>query len=540
MTNFIRSPRKGGYDYIVIGSGSAGSVVASRLAEDPARTILLIEAGGSDRSIGIAMPAAMGLPLMSDRYNWKYTGSPEGANEDAGIYQPRGKVLGGSSSINGMNWMRGNRQDYDSWAEHGVEGWNYEQVLPYFKKAETFEAGESEYRGGQGPISVERSKIDNPLFHAFLSAGVEAGYGENPDHNGAFQHGVHRIQRNIGNGRRMSASFAYLHNRPHRPNLDILLNTRVTRLRFEGHRCLAVEVVRSGVQMLIPVLEEAISCAGALVSPQLLMLSGIGDAEHLREVGIPLVSHLPAVGRGLSDHTCFCLEYEVNDPRESAARALSPVGRLRLGLEWLLFRRGLGASNHFEVGAMLSSDPAVDRPDMQVECVAMRANFGAEGISIEPGYQCFLSLQRPTSTGRVWLGSADPFAQPAFRFNYLSTEYDQKLAVAAIKQLRDLMGQSSMAKKVKREAGGQAGLRTDQELLGWARKVAESNYHPSCTLRMGTGEKSVVDSSGKVHGIDNLRVVDASIFPTIPTANLNAPTIMLAEKLSARIMQASA
>lgn len=540
MTNFIRSPRKGGYDYIIIGSGSAGSVVASRLAGDPARTILLIEAGGSDRSIGIAMPAAMGLPLMSDRYNWKYTGVPEGLGKDAGVYQPRGKVLGGSSSINGMNWMRGNREDYDSWAGHGVQGWGYDQVLPYFKRSETFQEGENEYRGGQGPIQVERSKIDNPLFQAFLAAGVDAGYGENPDHNGAYQHGVHRIQRNIGNGRRMSASFAYLHNRPRRPNLDILLNTRVTRLRFEGQRCIAVEAIRNGARMTIPVHTEAISCAGALVSPQLLMLSGIGDAQHLREVGIPLVSHLPAVGRGLSDHTCFCLEYEVNDPRESVAHTLSLAGRLRLGLEWLLFRRGVGASNHFEVGAMLSSDPAVSRPDIQVECVAMRADFGAEGINIEPGYQCFLSLQRPTSTGRVWLGSADPLAPPAFRFNYLSTEYDQRLALAAIKQLRALMGQPSMARKLKREAGDHAGLRTDQELLVWARKVAESNYHPSCTLRMGTGEQSAVDSSGRVHGFDNLRVIDASIFPTIPTANLNAPTIMLAEKLSAQIMQASA
>lgn len=540
MTNFIRSPRKGGYDYVIIGSGSAGSVVASRLAEDPARTILLIEAGGSDRSIGIAMPAAMGLPLMSDRHNWKYTGEPEGMGKDAGVYQPRGKVLGGSSSINGMNWMRGNREDYDSWADHGVEGWSYEEVLPYFKKAEAFEDGENAYRGGQGPIAVERSRIDNPLFQAFLAAGADAGYGENPDHNGAYQHGVHRIQRNIGNGRRMSASFAYLRNRPHRPNLDILLNTRVTRLRFKGHRCVGVEAVRDGVQMTIPVLEEAISCAGALVSPQLLMLSGIGHAQHLRETGISVVSHLPAVGRGLSDHTCFCLEYEVNDPRESAARNLSLTGRLRLGIEWMLFRRGIGASNHFEVGAMLSSDPAASRPDMQVECVAMRADFGAEGISVEPGYQCFLSLQRPTSTGRVWLKSADPLAPPAFRFNYLSTDYDQKLAVAAIRLLRELMGQSSMAKKLKREAGDHAGLRTDQELLAWARTVAESNYHPSCTLRMGSGEQSAVDSSGRVHGIDNLRVIDASIFPTIPTANLNAPTIMLAEKLSARIMQASA
>jgi choline dehydrogenase len=385
---------------------------------------------------------------------------------------------------------------------------------------------------------VERSAADNPLFQAFLAAGREAGYGENPDHNAATQHGVHRIQRNIGNGRRMSASFAYLHNRPKRPNLDVLLNTRVTRLIFNGHRCVAVEASLNGGRISIPVGREAIVSAGALASPHLLMLSGIGDAKHLAEVGISVVADIPAVGRGLSDHTCFCLEYEVKDPRESSAHSLSFLGRARLGMEWLLFRRGMGASNHFEVGAMLSTEASTSRPDMQIECVAMRANFGFDGIQIEPGYQCFLSLQRPTSTGRVWLASADSFAPPAFRFNYLSTDHDQKLAVAAIRQLREFMSQPSMARKLKSELGEQKELRSDEDLLAWARQVAESNYHPSCTLRMGKGEDSVVDSSARVHGFDNLRVIDASILPTIPTANLNAPTIMLAEKLSAEILQA--
>lgn len=540
MIRFVRAPRAEGYDYVIVGSGSAGSVLASRLAEDGSRTVLLIEAGGSDRSIGIAMPAAMGLPLMSDRYNWKYFGAPERADSDVGVYQPRGKVLGGSSSINGMNWMRGNREDYDSWAGHGVDGWGYDAVLPYFKRAETFKEGSNAYRGGDGPIAVERSKADNPLFQGFLAAGTEAGYEENPDHNAAYQQGVHRIQRNIGNGRRMSAAFAYLRNRPTRANLDILLNTRVTRLAFENHRCVAVEAACNGNRLSIPVGVEAIISAGALASPHLLMLSGIGDAQHLDKLDIPVVAHVPAVGQGLSDHTCFCLEYEVNDPRESTAHDLSLLGRARLGVEWLLFRRGMGASNHFEVGAMLSTDTSTSRPDIQVECVAMRADFGFDGISVQPGYQCFLSLQRPTSTGSVWLSSADPFAPPAFRFNYLSTDHDQKLAVTAIKQVRDLMSCPSMARKLKGEIGDLKAQRTDAELLRWAKQAAESNYHPSCTLRMGKGEDSVVDSCAKVHGFDNLRVIDASIFPTIPTANLNAPTIMLAEKLAAEIVRTGA
>ncbi|WP_352917811.1 GMC family oxidoreductase N-terminal domain-containing protein [Mesorhizobium sp. M0960] len=445
--------------------------------------------------------------------------------------------VGGSSSIGRMNWTRGNRKDYDSWASYGVQGWSYDEVLPFFKMSETFEGGDNRFRGGQGPIQVERSKADNPLFQAFLAAGVEAGHGVNHDHNAAYLSGVHRIQHNIGNGRRMSASFAYLHNRPVRPNLDVLLNARVVRVIFQGHRCVAVEVVKNRTRITIPVHQEAICCAGALVSPQLLMLSGVGHADHLRQLDIPVVSHLPAVGQGLSDHICFCVEYEVKDSRESAAQTLPFGGGLTPGLEWLLSRRGPGTSGLFEVGAVLSSDQTVSRPDVQIECLAARSSFGAGEISIAPGFQCFVSLQRPTSTGLVWLSSADPFAPPAFRFNYLRTEHDRKLAVVALRQLRDLMNQPSMVTKLKGEVGEQVACRTDKTLLSWAKRVAKSSYHPSCTLRMGRGEGSVVDSSGKVHGFDNLRVVDASIFPTIPTANLNAPTIMLAEKISADLIR---
>jgi choline dehydrogenase len=532
LLHIVRKPDPQGYDYVVIGAGSAGCVVAARLAEDAAVRVLLIEAGGADRSIGITMPAAMGLPLMSDRTNWKYSGQPEA---DGGVvYQPRGKGLGGSSSVNGMNWMRGNREDYDSWAALGATGWGYEDVLPHFRRAETFAGGDSPFRGGDGPVKVERSAADNPLFQAFLAAGAEAGHGENPDHNAAHQAGVHRIQRNIGDGRRYSASFAYLHNRPTRPNLHVLLDTRVTRLAMQGQRCETVLAVRRGVALRIAVGREAILCAGALISPQILMLSGIGDGDHLRGHDIPVSVHLPAVGQGLSDHSCLAFQYDVVSAADSQARQLSLLGRARLGAEWLLLRRGLGASNLFEVGAMLSTE-GVARPDMQIECVAMRADFGRDSICVEPGYQCFLSLQRPTSTGRVWLASADPLANPAFRFNYLSTDHDRALVVAAIRKLRAHMAQPSMARRIKGEIGPQAGLTSDADLLAFARQNVESNYHPSCTLRMGQGAASAVDSTGLVHGADNIRVIDASVFPTIPTANLNAPTIMLAEKLVAAL-----
>lgn len=528
MLNIIRAPDRQGYDYVIIGAGSAGCVVAARLAENPSLRVLLIEAGGTDRAIGIAMPAAMGLPLMSDRTNYKYIGHLE--SNGTGIYQPRGRGLGGSSSVNGMNWMRGNRQDYDGWADLGIDGWSYDQVLPHFRRAETFAEGENAFRGGDGPVKVERAAADNPLFQAFLAAGAEAGIPENPDHNATSQIGMHRIQRNIGDGRRYSASYAYLHNRPKRPNLHILLDTRVTRLTLQAKRCVAITALRHGQTLHIPVGREAILCAGALISPQILMLSGIGDADHLRALDIPIAAHLPAVGQGLSDHTCLAFQYEVKDARDSQAHLLSMVGRAKVGLEWLLTRRGLGASNLFEAGAMLSTAGA-DRPDIQIECVAMRAEFGRDRISVEPGYQCFLSLQRPTSTGRVWLNSADPNANPAFRFNYLTTDYDQHLAVTAIRHLRDIMAQPSLDQRIKSEIGAQANLRSDADLLAFAKSAAESNYHPSCTLRMGP--EGAVNATGLVHTLDNVRVIDASIFPTIPSANLNAPTIMLAEKIAA-------
>lgn len=531
MLRTVTAPDKRGYDYVVIGAGSAGCVVASRLAEDQRSRVLLIEAGGSDRALGIRMPAAMGLPLMSDRYNWKLAGVPEEHTGEP-VYTPRGKGLGGSSSINGMNWVRGNRQDYDAWASNGLTGWDYQSVLPYFKRAETYAEGANTYRGGKGPIHVERSKADNPLFQAFLRAGTEAGLTDNPDHNGAEQMGVHRIQRNVGQGVRQSASQSYLHRAPERHNLDILLNTRVTRLAMNARRCTSVEAVCRGKPLSIEVGKEAILSAGAILSPQLLMLSGIGDARHLRDVGISPSADLPAVGQGLSDHTCFTLFYEVVDPRESQARLLSIPGRLRIGVEWLLFKRGLGTSNLFDVGAMMTTEDGVAIPDIQAECIAMRADFGRDGIRIEPGYQCHLSLQRPTSTGRIWLQSADPLASPAFRFNFLSTPDDRALAVKAIRRMHDYMRQPSMAAKIKAEVGGVAQTASDGEILAWAQKAAETNFHPSCSLRMGTGDNSVVDASGRVHGVDNLRVVDASIFPAIPTANLNAPTIMVAEKLS--------
>lgn len=527
MLNFVSEPSMDGYDYIIIGSGSAGSTLAGRLAEKTSLRILLIEAGGSDINIGIIMPGAMGLPLLSNKTNWKLFSE----DQPEGVYEPRGRALGGSSSVNGMNWMRGNAQDYDHWSELGVPGWSYQEVLPFFRKAETFEDGASFWRGGTGPISVERSPCENSLFESFLAAGQQVGYAFNPDQNGEKQEGMHRIQRNIGKGRRMNTSYAYLRQKQMK-NLDVMLHTRVTRLVFSGKVCVAIEATRLGKQYRVPVDREVILSAGALMSPQLLMLSGVGDADELRNHGIKSVAHLPEVGMGLSDHTALVIDWDVVDERNSMARELALHCRPMIGAKWLLSRRGLGASNLFEAGAMLSTDGS-GRPDIQLECVAFRPYFGHDAIRINPGYHCSLSLQRPTSTGRVWLRSADPTASPAFRFNYLTTEYDQRLAVTAIRTVREIMAQSAMANQLRGEAGEIANARTDAEILAWAKATAESNYHPSCTLRMG----KVTDSEGRVLGIERVRVVDASIFPTIPSANLNAPVIMLAEKIASAMLQ---
>lgn len=531
MRDINGRPTSSTYDYVVIGSGSAGSVLAARLSEDQAHSVLMLEAGPSDKSLYINMPAALGFPLMNDRFNWYIHSEPEKELGDRSIYEARGRVLGGSSSINGMNWVRGNPWDYDNWGAMGLQGWSYEQCLPYFRKAETFDQGSNDYRGDAGPMHIETCKADNPLYRAFIEAGVQAGYPYMKDHNGYRQEGVHITQRNVHKGIRWSTSQAYIHPNKHRDNLHVCDRAQVTRIEFQGKRAVKVHLLRDGKPEVIGVGKEVILSAGAIHSPHLLMLSGIGDAEHLAEFGIPCVADLPAVGQGMKDHVAAPVQYRATQ-NVSIAKQLTPLGKLKLGAMWTLFKKGLGATNFFEVGAFIRTHDGVKVPNVQFEFIPMLGEFQHGSVKLENGFQYFFSLMRPTSTGRVWLGSADPLAAPKFVFNFLSTEQDQQDAVAAVKAIRHVVSQPAWDPYRGEEVTPGPAVQTDAQILQALRGLAGTNYHPCCTCRMGTDANSVVDAQARVHGIDNLRVVDASIMPEIVSGNLNAPIIMMAEKVA--------
>ncbi|WP_189401918.1 MULTISPECIES: choline dehydrogenase [unclassified Mesorhizobium] len=522
---------KKAFDYIVIGSGSAGSVIASRLAEDPSTTVLLLEAGPSDQHIYVRMPAALGFPLMNDRFNWFYNSEPEPHLQGRVIHEARGRVLGGSSSINGMNWVRGNPWDYDNWASIGADGWSYAQCLPYFKKAETFDKGANAYRGGSGPMRIETCKAENPLYHAFLRAGVESGLKHVADHNAYQQEGVHITQRNVHDGIRWSTSQAYIHARPRKPNLTVLTGARVTGIETSNKRVVRVAVTtKAGAQQFEPE-RETILCGGALNSPQLLLLSGIGPADDLRKAGIALKHHLPGVGRGLKDHVAAPVMYRATK-NVSAAKELSTFGKAKLGLQWLLFKKGLGATNFFEVGTFMRTREEETIPNVQFEFVPMLGEFQHGNVKLENGFQYFLSLMRPKSEGRVWVESADPRAAPKFVFNYLEHPDDMLQAVQAVKAIRNVVRQKAWDEFRGVEETPGPSIATDDDIANWLRGIAGTNYHPCCTCRMGEGDDAVVDKEAKVHGIEGLRVVDASIMPEIVSGNLNAPVIMMAEKVA--------
>jgi len=524
------------YDYVIIGSGSAGSVLAARLSEDRNIRILVLEAGPMDRSLYmLRMPAALAEPLKSERYNWAYHSEPEPYLDNRRLSYPRGRVVGGSSSINGMVYLRGNPQDYDAWARaNGMEPWSFAHCLPYFKRMETSTLGPGAFRGREGPLKVTRPECNNPLFAAFIQAGVEAGLGYTDDVNGFRQEGVCRFESSTFAGLRSSAAKRYLHPARVTGNIDLKTKVRVVRIVIEGTRATSVEYVENGALRTVNADREVLLCAGAFNSPQILKLSGIGPAHELREHGIAVKADLPGVGENLQDHLDFLIQYRCTRP-VSLYPATRPLGRLAVGLRWLLFKSGTGASNIWEAGSFFRSSTVEQYPNLQHHFAPVAISYDGNERVNGHGFQIHLSQMRPRSRGWVRLRSADPFATPRILFNHLMDATDRQEIRNGVRITRHVVAQKAFDDFRGAEIAPGPHVASDAEIDAFARAKAETSHHPSCTCRMGLDEMAVVDSEGCVHGIQALRVIDASIMPNVVTANLNATVIMMAEKLADRI-----
>ncbi len=520
------------YDVIIAGGGSAGSALAARLTEDPGTSVLVLEAGRPDSlwDVYVHMPAALTFPIGNPRYDWMYSSDPEPHMNNRRITAGRGKILGGSSSINGMIFQRGNPLDYERWAaDPGMADWDYAHCLPYFKRMETCLAGADEYRGGSGPLVLERGEVRNPLFGAFFAAVQQAGHEITADVNGYKQEGFAAFDRNLVRGRRLSAARAYLHPAMRRPNLHVRTRAQVSRVLMSGTRATGVEVrTRSGVERISA--GEVILCGGAFNSPALLQRSGIGDADHLRSVGVAPVHHLPGVGENLQDHLEVYVQHACTQP-VSLNPNLKLWRRPFIGASWLFLRKGPGASNQFEGGGFIRSNDEVDYPNLMYHFLPIAVRYDGSSPEGGHGYQVHIGPMYSDSRGRVRIVSADPDAPPSILFNYLSTEQDRREWVEAIALSREILRQPAFAPFDGGEISPGPEVRTDEEILDWVRRDGETAYHPSCTCRMGVDEMSVVDpATMRVHGLEGLRVVDASVMPYVTNGNIYAPTMMIAEK----------
>ena len=526
------------YDFVIVGGGSAGSALANRLSADPSNRVLVLEAGRPDYKwdVFIHMPAALAFPIGSRFYDWKFETEPEPFMNGRRVYHARGKVLGGSSSINGMIFQRGNPMDFERWAaDPGMETWSYAHCLPYFKRMENCLVGGDQYRGDSGPLVLERGPAENPLFGAFFEAVQQAGYPLTTDVNGYRQEGFARFDRNIHRGRRLSAAGAYLHPAMSRPNLTVETRAFVHRVVFEGTRATAVEYSRRGHSQRVEA-GEVILCGGAFNSPQLLQLSGVGDPSHLRQIGVDVVHELPAVGQHLQDHLEVYIQHACTQP-VSIQPWMAMWKRPYVGLLWLL-RRGPGATNHFEGGGFVRSNDDVAYPNLMFHFLPIAIRYDGSAPAGGHGYQVHIGPMYSDARGSVRIRSNDPTAKPAIQFNYLSTEQDRREWVEAIRVARTILAQPGLAPFDGGELSPGAEVETDEQILDWVARDAETALHPSCTCRMGNADDdSVVDPlTMGVHGLQGLRVVDASAMRYVTNGNIYAPVMMIAEKAADLIL----
>lgn len=519
------------YDYVIVGAGSAGCVLADRLSADGTNRVLVLEFGGSDRSVFIQMPSALAIPMNKARYNWQYESEPEPALGGRRLHTPRGKVLGGSSSINGLVYVRGNALDFERWREEGARGWGYADVLPYFRKAETREEGGDEYRGSDGPLHTSYGTLKNPLHQAWLDAAREAGYPLTADYNGYQQEGFGRMDMTVHQGVRWSAANAYLRPAMKRSNVTVVTHALATRLLVENGAATGVKYERGGVSRTVRAGKEVILAGGPINNPQLLKLSGIGPAGELRAHGIDVVADRPGVGANLQDHLEFYFQMAATKP-VTLYSSMNPIAKALIGARWLLRRDGLGATNHFESCGFIRSRPGVRYPDIQYHFLPLAVAYDGSTMASEHGFQAHVGPMRSNSRGSVTLRSTDPRDKPVIRFNYMSQPEDWVDMRACVRLTREIFQQPAFAPYRGREIQPGADVTSDEAIDAFIAAKVESAYHPSCTCKIGRRDDpmAVVDHELRVIGIDRLRIVDSSVMPSVTTGNLNAPTIMVGEK----------
>lgn len=520
----------GQFDYVIVGAGSAGCVLANRLGEDPALRILVLEAGGSERAVIVDMPAALSIPMNTKRFNWGMKTEPEPALGGREVNLPRGRGLGGSSSINGMCWVRGNPMDYELWEALGAEGWRWSNVLPYFQRLEGVRGG-GPLRGADGPVKVTRGPERNPLYTAFVEAGVQAGYARSANMNERQHEGFGPMEMNVRNGRRMSAARAYLRPAMARGNIRVVTGATVDRVIFEGKRAVGVAYRAGGTDHRVTARREVILSAGSIMSPTILKRSGIGPADELKRHGIEIVHDAPNVGENLMDHMEIYIQSECRQP-VTLYPTQSLFGKAKIGMEWLATHKGLGATNHFESGGHIRSRAGIVYPDIQFHFLPLAISYDGRSLASGHGFQVHVGTKRSKSRGWVRLRDAQPQSLPRVRFNYMSHPDDWTEFRACIRLTREIFAETALQNYRGQELAPGDQAQEDRDLDDFLRRKLESAYHPCGTCRMGNDDASVTAPDGRVRGVDALRVVDASLMPQATAGDLNAPTLALAERIS--------